>query len=143
MTTAFSAVVAAVIAALEVDPPVCDTIYRSRQSPIPDQVAEAINVQFEGAMPRAGAIFGAPVDWTSKVTVECYAWSLRDSGDLAVDPLLERVYARLAGNTNLSGAVDDIGYPSIEAENSVEGKKTGWVRMTYLIEHRTSNLTLN
>jgi hypothetical protein len=53
------------------------------------------------------------------------------------------VYGRLAQDTTLGGLVDDIGEPMLEAEYSSEGKKTGWIRMTYVIQHRTENLTLN
>jgi hypothetical protein len=143
MSTAFSAVVSAIMATLSAAPAVCDTIYRARPSVVPDQTDRAVNVQFEGALPNRGAMNGAPVDWTTKISVECFARSTVDAGDVAVDPLLAAVYARLAQDTTLGGLVDDFDGPGIEAENTSEGKKTGWVRLTYLVQHRTSNLTLN
>jgi hypothetical protein len=142
MTTAFSGVVAAFVAALEAAPAVCDTIDRARTRPVSDQVASAVNVQWDGAFPQRGAIHGAPVDWTTKVTVDCYASSVRDTGDVAVDPLLQKVYERLAADTTLGGVVTDVGVPAIEIEYTSEGKKSGWARLTYVVEHRTSNLNL-
>lgn len=143
MTTAFSKVVAAVVATLGATPEVCSTIYRARPNDLPDQVESAVNVYFETAFPETGAIAGAPVDWVSKICVECYARSLRDSGDVAVDPIFEAVYERLARNPTLGGVVDDLVIHAIQAENTAEAKKTGWVRLTYMARHRTSNDSLD
>lgn len=143
MNTAFSNVVAAVIAALQAEPPVCTTLYRARTRDVPEQTDEAVNVQFEAAMPQMGSIQGAPIDWVSRVSVECYVRSKRDSGDIAVDPLFKKVYERIGQDSTLGGLVDDIAIQSIEAENSAEGTKTGWVRLMYMVQHRTSNQTLD
>jgi hypothetical protein len=141
--TAFADITAAFIAALSTAPAVSANIYRARDRVIAEDQATAINVQFDGSEPYAGVMFGAPIDWTSKITVECYARSATTSGDLAVDPLLSAAYARLATDTTLGGMVADIGYPHIGAEYDSQGQKTGWVRMTYSVSHRTSNLTLD
>lgn len=141
MSTAFSKVVSAVIAALAAPPAVCDTkaIYRARATVIPDQTDQAISVQWEQGLPRPGTIAGAPIDWQTRLTVECYARSVQETGDVAVDPLLQKVYERLAADPTLGGMVDDLVIAGIEAENTVENKKTGWVRLTYIAEHRTDN----
>jgi hypothetical protein len=143
MTTAFAQVVGAVIAALQAAPAVCDTIYRARTTPVPDSVDQAVSVQWNKAQAQPAAIFGAPLDWQTLVTVECYSRSVRDgSGDVAVDPLLQAVYARLAQDTTLGGLVEDLYIAEVEAENNSEGKKNGWVRLTYVAVHSTSNSTL-
>lgn len=141
--TAFADITAAFIAALSTAPAVSANIFRARDRAIAEDQATAINVQFDGADPYAGAMHGAPVDWLSRISVECYARSSVVSGDLAVDPLFATVYARLAADTTLGGAVANIGAPSIEAESDAQGQKTGWVRLSYLVSHRTSNLTLD
>jgi hypothetical protein len=143
VSTAFSSIVSAVREALLADPPVCQTIYRARPLILPDQVDQAVNVQWESGLPNLGAIRGAPVDWMTRVTVECYARSVQESGDVAVDPLLAAVYERLGQDTTLGGLIADLNIAGIEAENTAEGKKTGWVRLTYIAEHRTENGTLN
>lgn len=143
MSTAFSKVVSAVIAALAANPPVCPSraIHRARTIVMSDQDDEAISVQWENSLPQAGTITGAPIDWQTRVTVECFARSasMGATGDVVVDPLLERVYERLAANPTLGGMVDDLVIAGVEAENTAEGKKTGWVRLTYLAQHRTEN----
>lgn len=141
MSTAFSKVVSAVMATLSAHPPVCNTkaIYRARAVDIPEQVGESISVQWEQTLPQAGTIRGAPIDWSTRLTVDCYARSRQETGDVAVDPLLERVYERLAADSTLGGVLDDLAIVGIEAENTVEGNKTGWVRLTYIAQHRTQN----
>lgn len=142
MSTAFYSITSAIVAILGAAPAVSPTIYRARDRQVPKQETTAINVQWDGAAPHAGAIFGAPVDWISKFTVECYARSAAAAADQAIDPLLSAVYDRLAADTTLGDLVDDVGVPFIEAEYSAEGDRTGWVRMTYTIQHRTNNSTL-
>src|SRR5690606_15044844 len=110
---------------------------------MPDQASEAISVQWEQGLPRPAAIAGAPVDWETRLTVECFARSTSETGDVAVDPLLQRVYERLAADPSLGGMVDDLVIAGIEAENTTEGKKTGWVRLTYIAQHRTDNYLLS
>lgn len=141
--TVFVDITAAFVAALAAAPAVSPNIFRARERVLAEEHVTALNVQFDGAEPYAGVMHGAPVDWRSKITVECYARSSTTSGDLAVDPLLAAAYARLAFDTTLGGMVADIGYPQIEAENDSAGQKTGWIRMTYAVEHRTNNLTLD
>lgn len=141
--TVFVDITAAFVATLAAAPAVSKNIFRARERVLAEEHITALNVQFDGAEPYAGAMHGAPVDWRSKITVECYARSSITSGDLAVDPLLAAAYARLAADTTLKGLVADIGYPQIEAENDSQGQKTGWIRMTYAVEHRTNNLTLD
>lgn len=131
------------MATLAAQPVICKSIYRARTLMIPDQDEQAIAVQWDRAKPDTVTIAGAPIDWTTQVTVECFARSARESGDLAVDPLLELVFERLAADSTLGGMVDDFVIAGVEAENSSEGKKTGWVRLTYIAIHRTSNQLLS
>lgn len=142
MPTAFFKITSALIALLNQAPAVSANIYRARDRHVPEQNATALNVQFEKGFPERGAITGAPIDWKSKFTIECYARSKTADGDESVDPLMLAVFARLAANPTLGSLVSDIGAPYIEAEYGADGTKTGWVRMTYPIEHRTQNSSL-
>ncbi len=145
MSTAFSKIVSAVIAVLAAQPPVCNSkaIYRARTVVVAEQDNEAVSVQWEQGLPQQGTITGAPIDWQTRLTVECFARSVTESGDVAVDPLLQRVYERLASDPTLGGMVADLVIAGIEAENTAEGKKTGWVRLTYLAQHRTDNYLIS
>lgn len=143
MRTAFATIVSAVIAQLSAAPAVCEKIYRSSGIAVPDQVDRAIVVEFNRSIPQVAAIARAPIDWLSTFSVECFARSLTETGDLAVDPLLFAVFERLAQDPTLGGLIGDLAVVGVEADNSVEGKKTGWVRITYVADHRTNNSTLN
>jgi hypothetical protein len=142
VSTAFSLIAAAFVAALQTAPAVSAKVYRQRERPITSDDVTAVNVQFDGAVPTPGAIAGAPVDWRTRIMVECYARSASASGDVAVDELLKQVYARLAADSTLGGMVANIGEPMIEADCDALGQKTGMVRLTYVVEHRTSNFSL-
>lgn len=142
MTTAFSAVVAAIVDKLKAAPAVCGAIYRARSTAISEQLDQAVSVQFERSVPTAGAIGGAPIDWSSVITVECFASSMQVTGDLAVDPLFKAVFARLAEDTTLGGLVGDLAVAGVEADYTAGGRNTGWMRLTYVAEHRTQNSTL-
>ncbi len=141
--TAFSNIVAAMVAVLSAGQPVSPNIFRARERTLAESHATAINVQWDGGVPQRGVIFGAPIDWQSRITVECYARSATLGGDLAVDPLLAAVYERLAADPTLGGTVADLECIQIEAQNDAQGQKTGWVGITYAVSHRTSNNTLN
>ncbi|MFC5548197.1 hypothetical protein [Massilia aerilata] len=143
MKTAFAQIVSAVIDALKAEPAVCDRIDRARAVPAPEQAEQAVSVQWETALPDLATIAGQPIDWKTRITVDCLARSLQQSGDLAVDDLVAAVAERLAQDTTLGGLVFDLRIAGLEAENSVEGKKTGWVRLTYIADHRTDNGILN
>lgn len=142
MPTSFYKITSAIVAILGQAPAISPNIYRARDRQIPSENQTALNVQFEVASPNNGAIAGAPIDWFSKFSVDCYAKSKLMEGDEAVDPLWLAVFERLAQDTTLGGLITDIGAPYIETEYSAEGMKTGWVRMIYPVQHRTQNSTL-
>ncbi len=143
MTTAFANIANKFVEVLEAAPAASVHVFRARAREIAEQHSEAVNVYFEGADPSPGAIAGAPIDWISRIVVECYARTLTTTADLAVDPLIVKVFEKLAADTTLGGLVDNVGVPTIDTEYNNLGQKTGWVRMIYPVEHRTSNATLN
>lgn len=142
MNSAFLKITAAIIAKLGAAADIDVQIYQARDRAVPESAVGAINVQFESGLPTRGAIMGAPVDWDSRFVIEIYARTTTQTPDAAVDPLVMAVYREMATDPSLGGLTIDIGEPAIEAEFSSEGKKTGWVRMTYPVQHRTTNMTL-
>lgn len=140
--TAFSEITAAFESALSRAPAVAQSVTRANDRPVPANLNTAVNVRFEGSQPDRGAIRGAPIDWLSRVSVECYAKASSDGPDVAVDAVMNAVYCRLAEDETLGGMADDIGVPMIEADYDAQAQKTGWVRMTYTVVHRTANNNL-
>lgn len=143
-SSAFIEIVDRFINALNAVPAVSSMIVRARSRAIPETCTNAINVYFDSASPEPGSIAGAPIDWTTKIAVECYAKTMTPggAGDLAVDQLLKKTYERLAANATLSGKVAYIGDPEVEAEYDSTGSKTGWVRLMYSVTHQTANSLL-
>lgn len=143
MPTAFAQIITAIIDALKAAPPVCPVIDRARSTLIAEQLDKAVSVQWDAAQPEASTISGAPMDWQTRISIEVFASSVKESGDLAVDPLLSAVAERLSRDITLGGLIGDLRITGLEAENDSKGKKTGWVRLTYIADHRTTNGILN
>lgn len=137
--TAFSQIVDAIITRLEAAAPVSALIQRANTRQIPANCANAVNVFWEASQPDEGAIAGAPVDWQTRIIVDCYARSVSQTGDVAVDPVTQAVYERIAADTTLGGLVFHVSAPGIEGEFDAASQRTGWTRLTYIIEHRTQN----
>ena len=140
--TAFATIVGAIKTTLEAAPVIADNVTRARTRVIGDDEETCINIYFEGATPNRGVMAGAPIDWETRIVIDLYARSTTTSADLAIDTLLGRVIDRLMADTTLGGVVDDIGAPLIDAEYDSNGQQTGWVRLIYPVQHRTTNNTI-
>lgn len=141
--SAFFKITGALVQLLTAEPAIADAVYRARTRVIQQSITRAINVQFDGGMPQDGVINGAPINWTSKFSIECFARAAStENNDEAVDPMLTAVYGRIAADRTLGGLVDYVGEPLVEAEYSAEGERTGWIRMSYPVEHSTEQSTL-
>lgn len=142
MDHAFDQIVAAFVAKLKESTPVCANVYDSETRQMTDEVQEAVNVFFDGAAPELIAIMGAPLDWKTRIVVDCFARSKTLSGAKAVGALMKRVFERLASDITLGHQEWYIGYPSIEQDTEAQGQRAGMMRLTYLVEHRTTNNNL-
>lgn len=140
MTSAFDQIVTAFVAKLSEATPVCAMVIEDEGRPIPEEAIEAVVVFYDGSgPPDAGVIQGAPLDWTSRIVVDCFARSKTTTGRKAVDALMQRVFERLAVDPSLGNQDRFIGYPSIDIETDMQSQRTGMARLTYLVSHRTSN----
>lgn len=143
MSSAFDQIVTAFVAKLQEAPAVCDVVIKNDGRAIDEACQEAVVVFYAGSsMPNRGVITGAPLDWTSRIVVDCFARSKTLSGAEAVDALMSRVFERLANNPNLGNSEWDIGAPSIDPDADLQAQRTGSAQLTYFVEHRTRNNTL-
>lgn len=138
MDLAFDQVVAAFVAKLEESPAVCGLIINSDDRPVGDDANEAVNVFFDVAQPQPLTINGAPIDWTTRVTVDCFARSKTLPARKAPSELAKKVFERLAVDPTLGNDGWFIGYPSIETDADAQSQRAGLIRLTYRVEHRTS-----
>lgn len=140
--TAIASIVGAIVAALSAGTPVSAHIFRARVRPVPDEATNAVAVRPVSALPDRSDIGGAPVDFTTNIAVECYARSATTSPDLAVDALLESVYARLMADASLGGLVMDLNLTGIDFNFDADALQSGSATLTFAVRHRTSSTTL-
>lgn len=141
MPSQFEAIAAAVKTRLETDPAVCPSIVRSRNRPVAEQNTQAVVIHLRSSEPNRGAILGAPVDWTTRIEVECYATGT-SPGDSAVDALLLSVHDRLLADKTLAGTADDVYVEDIAWETEAQAANAGCATLTLGVLHRTASNTL-
>lgn len=133
MTTLVSAAVGAIVAALSSGTPVATQIARVRLRPLAATQAQAVVVrplQSEAGVPSISP--DLPVSWTSAISVECYArTSAATTPDLAVDSLVEAVYARLMADTTLGGVVLSLAPQSISWDFDADGEQTACATLVF------------
>jgi hypothetical protein len=142
MTTAFAGIVGAIVTSLTATTPVSDNIFRARMRPIAAQHSTAVVVRLIQATPSRGPINGAPVDWLVSVAVECYARSATTTPDLAVDALVQAVYARLMADITLAGASSDLVCIQAGYDFDADVDQTACATLTFQARCRTAELAL-
>lgn len=109
MTTVLSFAQAAIVAALQMDPPVAPLIERGRQRPHAEDVTTAVNVveATEGQVTGDFTLgFSSPAVYETRIPVQCYAKvPPNGTAQQAVDALVEATVARLLLHPTLGGAV--------------------------------------
>lgn len=145
MTTMVSAAVAAVIAALSSGTPVCTQIARVRLRPIAQAQPLAVVVrplQSEASPPALNP--NLPVSWTSAIAVECYArTSAATTPDVAVDSLVEAVYARLMADPTLGGVVVSLQAQSLTWDFDADAEQTACATFVFNALQRSTGATFS
>lgn len=143
MTTIVSAAVAAIVAALSAGTPVASQIARVRLRPLAAGQAQAVVVrplQSEAAVSSLSP--DLPVSWTSAISVECYArTSAATTPDVAVDSLVEAVYARLLADPTLGGVVISLQPHSMSWDFDADGEQTACATLVFQALQRTAGAT--
>lgn len=107
MATAFLTVNDALVALLQQAPAIAGArVYTGRARPLPTEHASSVNVSLEAIRGRQFAIGDGPMDWDVTYGIEIRArGSATVDAVAAVDPLLEAVFARVAGGTPPAGVL--------------------------------------
>lgn len=133
MTTMVSAAVGAMVAALSAGTPVASQIARVRLRPL--AATQALAVVVRPLQSEAGVSSMSPdlpVSWISAISVECYArTSAATTPDVAVDALVEAVYARLMADTTLGGVVLSLAPQSITWDFDADGEQTACATLVF------------
>ena len=143
MTTIVSAAVAAIVAALTAGTPVASQVARVRLRPLAAAQAQAVVVrplQTDASVSSLSP--DLPVSWTSAISVECYArTSAATTPDLAVDSLVEAVYARLLADPTLGGVVISLQPQSMSWDFDADGEQTACATLVFQALQRTAGAT--
>lgn len=138
MTTLVSTAVAAVIAALNAGTPVATQIARVRLRPMAQAQAQAVVVRpLQSEVAETSLYPNLPVSWTSAISVECYARSgVATAPDVALDSLVEAVYARLMADPTLGGAVLSLQPQSLTWDFDADGEQTACAAFVFTARQR-------
>lgn len=117
-------VVTAVVGALKAAPAVSTRVERVRLRAVPASVGTAVVVRPLGSdVQDAELLTGHPYVWTTSLAVECYARAQQGiAPDVAVDALLDAVYARLLQDPTLGGVAAFLQAQSITYDYDVDGE---------------------
>lgn len=133
MTSLANTAVTAVMQALQAAPAVAGSVGRVQLRPVAKSVASAVVVRPVASSVLESSLPGAPIAWATTVAVECYARAAGVSPDVAVDPVVQSVYARLMADTSLGGAVNLIEPQDIAFDFDVDGEQTACATLVFII----------
>lgn len=108
--TAHRAVRDALVALLQASPALADGgVTANRKRPMAAQHGAQVFVFLEDALPERGGILGAPIDWSTRIRVECVARGVPGdtTAEDAADDLARAVFARVQDDITLGGLVMD------------------------------------
>lgn len=143
--TAHDAIVDAVLALLRAEPAVTSGVIEEDidGTNVPEEADEAVGVSMGSSSPARAEILGAPVDWTTDITITCFA---RADGSTsqgrASRALHARVFARIMADPTLGGLAFDLFEPQLTAERDPADNRLGALIATYPVQHRTAARTL-
>lgn len=119
------------------------SVLEEDQPPMAEAQTQQIVVRFLGSSPDRGEIKGAPVDWRTRVGIECSARrDERTASGRASRALHELAHGRLMADATLAGAALDILPPEISVDQAREDTEIGTCIGVYEIWHRTQENTL-
>lgn len=142
MSTAFAGIVGALLTRLAQAPAVSANLYRCRLRALPESVTGAVVVRLQQADADNNVLSGNPIDFTTRVEVECYARSHTTTADLAVDDLLQAVYTRIMADPTLGGSVMYLDLSALRFDFDAEAEQFAVATLSLDVRHRTSGLTL-
>jgi hypothetical protein len=145
MSTIVNTVVTAIVSALESAPAVASQVDRVRLRRVSQQQDNAVAVRpVQTEVAQAAMSPGYPVLWTTMIAVECYVRSgAATAADVAVDALLEQVYARLMQDPTLGGAVLALQPKGISYDFDADGDHSTCATFIVHAQHRAAGGTLS
>lgn len=115
-------------------------IQRHRTRPVADGVQQAVSLRVLGSTPQPLAGLGAPIDWITRIGIECIGRAGTDStADQAAGPVLQAVHTRLCTDSALASAGFDLfPWPELSWDQEDLDERIGAVIAIYTVRHRTT-----
>lgn len=115
----------AIVATLTVAPKLADgEVVSYRRRSMPPNVNRRVYVYLEDSTNDRGAIKGAPMDWRTRIRIECVARDIPGvMSEVVADALLAQVYARIMADTTLGNLALDV-FPEAVAWTGDEADTT-------------------
>lgn len=137
--------ISAIVASLQAAPAVSSNIGRVKLRPLAFSVQQAVVVRpARAVVAQSSQTSGYPITWSTAIQIECYAKSTAATApDVAVDALLQTVYARLMADITLGGAVVELEPISIECDFDVDADQTTCATITFTALQRVDAASLN
>ncbi len=136
-------IVDAVVALLAAAPALSDFIAEDDEGAIAEDACSAILVRFVESDPIVPSISGGPVDWNTRLGIECYARAdASSSTGRASRRLHAAAFARLMADPTLGGAAMGMEPGQVMSEQDRRDSRLGCCIGQYLYLHRTQANTL-
>lgn len=143
MPSIVNSALTALVAQLSANPAVCNHIGRVRLRAIPKSATSYVVVRpDDGEADTTQVANAAPVSWSSRIAVDCYARVAAGSAqspDQAVDPLATSVMARIAADSTLSGAVLAMRPASYAYDFDADGEQTVCLTFVFIVRQRAGS----
>jgi hypothetical protein len=142
--TQHQAIATAVAALLKADPALAGgRVYEGRDYTLGATVPNQVQVFLGDSTPQGVVITGAPVDWTTEVSVVIKARrSATDTAESVADALMFDVWARVMNNQNPSGLVYSLDPGPIERDRDEADTDVAAFTWRFEVQHRTANNSL-
>jgi hypothetical protein len=138
MSTLVNTAITSIVAALTRAPAVCSVVDRVRLRPVSQSAALAVTVKpVQAEVMQTALQPGLPVAWSTTISVECYARSNASTApDVAVDPLLASVYARLMEDPTLAGVLRTLQPKGISFDFDADGETATCATLVFEALHK-------
>ena len=119
-------------------------IFPHKLRKLPEDAPEAIVVRFGASSPNRATVYSAPVDWETRIVVECHvrADDFDEQDGSASGALHGKVFERLMADPSLGGIAFDVLEPDLDYQNLEGDSELGCMVAQYIVRHRTSARSL-
>jgi hypothetical protein len=119
-------------------------VFVERMRKISEDATEAIVVRFGASDPSRAVLYAHPVDWESRIVVECHARNdeFDEIEGTATGALHLAVYQRVMADPTLGGVAFDVLEPVLDRQRADVDSELACLVGQYVVRHRTQARSL-